>query len=177
MINLEAKDTLVTRYVKTGEIVFRDGHYPFKPLRATLGSCIGLALYDPVTKLSGFAHMMVPNHPSTKNPGKLKSKGKYVDIAIPHVLDWFNIKEIPFFRLEAKMAGGSSLLSKKKGFLRNELLGGPKNVQTAIKILLKHGINLIGQDTGGDTERVMYFFPSDGNVLIREPSTGKCHMI
>ena len=32
-----------------------------------LGSCIGIALYDPSTKISGLAHIMLPDSKSIRN--------------------------------------------------------------------------------------------------------------
>ena len=49
-----------------------------------LGSCIGIALYDPITKISGLAHIMLPESSLIKNNLNL---AKFADTAIDKLIE------------------------------------------------------------------------------------------
>ncbi len=49
-----------------------------------LGSCIGICLYDPVTKVSGLAHIMLPNSQTIRNNS---NRAKFADTAIDDMID------------------------------------------------------------------------------------------
>ena len=57
--------------VATGPVVFR----------TLLGSCVGLALYDPHRAIGGLAHVVLPN-----SGGTAALPGKYADTALPELL-------------------------------------------------------------------------------------------
>ncbi|MHA2294744.1 MAG: chemotaxis protein CheD [Candidatus Hodarchaeales archaeon] len=170
-------DALVTRYVKISEIIFRVGYDMSKPLRVILGSCVGLTLFDPVSKLSGFAHMMMPEREYKEKNSKFRGKGKYVDVAIPYMLKWFKDNGIPTERLEAKLAGGAFLIPRNREINLVNFSEGNRNVQITMLLLLKAGVKVVARDVGKDIERVMIFFPGNGKVLIREPLTGKNRLL
>ena len=49
-----------------------------------LGSCIGIALYDPTTKISGLAHIMLPDSTQIRNNSNI---AKFADTGIQKLYD------------------------------------------------------------------------------------------
>ena len=73
-------------------------------LRTTgLGSCVGLTLYDPVTKIGGMAHVMLPSSAIARE-GRL-NLAKYADTALPILLNQMRNLGASPARMVAKMAG------------------------------------------------------------------------
>jgi len=124
-----------------------------------LGSCIGVALYDPVNKIGGLAHVMLPG---SKN-GTVKS-AKYVDHAIELMIDAMRGLGSRKENLVAKMAGGAQIFRHMKMDL---LKIGDKNVDSVKEILRNNGIRLISEDVGGTLGRSVYFYTLDGKLLVK----------
>ncbi|MFW9995783.1 MAG: chemotaxis protein CheD [Candidatus Odinarchaeota archaeon] len=167
--------------VKIGQILFSDSSG--LPLRATLGSCIGLTIYDPVTTFGGLAHIFLPNRDQVDNSrdqvdNKIleKSPGKYADHAVHYMVEKFSKKKIPFRRLQAKIAGGASLFPLLTS-VNSVFLVGMQNVSVTEECLNKAGIRITGQDVGKDRGRVILFNLSNGAVIIKESSGGNTRII
>lgn len=124
-----------------------------------LGSCIGVALYDPVNKIGGLAHVMLPG---SKN-GTVKS-AKYADHAIELMVDAMRGLGSRKENLVAKMAGGAQIFRHMKMDL---LKIGDKNVDSVKEILRNNGIRLISEDVGGTLGRSVYFYTFDGKLLVK----------
>ena len=71
-----------------------------------LGSCIGLTLYDPVTKIGGMVHYMLPDSTATENNGNI---AKFADTGIEELLKQVTRAGASRSRLVAKIAGGAKI--------------------------------------------------------------------
>ena len=71
-----------------------------------LGSCIGLTLYDPVTKIGGMVHYMLPDSTKVSNNS---NKAKFADTGIEELLKKVIAAGASKTRLVAKIAGGADL--------------------------------------------------------------------
>ena len=71
-----------------------------------LGSCIGLTLYDPVNKIGGMVHYMLPDSHITANNGNI---AKFADTGIPELLKRITLAGANRSRLIAKIAGGAKM--------------------------------------------------------------------
>ena len=70
-----------------------------------LGSCIAVSAYDPISKIAGMAHVVLP-----RNGGReTKSSAKYVDTAIPHLFEEMKKQGAITSRLVVKIAGGARM--------------------------------------------------------------------
>ena len=77
----------------------------------SLGSCIGATAYDPVAKIGGMIHYMLPL--SKTSPEKAKAKpGMFADTGIPELLKQMFAMGAVKKRLIVKVAGGSQLMDK-----------------------------------------------------------------
>ncbi len=118
-----------------------------------LGSCIGLTLYDPVTKIGGMVHYMLPDSTKVSNNS---NKAKFADTGIEELLKKVIAAGASKTRLVAKIAGGNI---------------GARNAEAAKKILKEKGIRLVAEDTGLNYGRTVELHCDTGEFLIK--SVGK----
>ena len=125
-------------------------------LRTLLGSCVGVALYDHKQGLGGLAHIVLPD-----SRGVSEMPGKYVDTAIPMLIDQLTKLSGGELRLRAKIAGGANMFSTKAV----ETIGDQN--QSAIESLLQEcGISVIARHCGGTQGRRMTLDTTSGEVFI-----------
>lgn len=122
---------------------------------AGVGSCVIITLYDPVKKIGGLAHSMLP-YSNDKYPG-----AKYVDSAIELMIKKMEAEGADVKRFEAKIAGGADIIQDLK---TRDI--GAQNVSAAIEKLREKGIKIIAKDVGGNCGRNVDFNVADGSVLI-----------
>ncbi len=133
-----------------------------------LGSCVGLTLYDPLKKVAGMAHVMLPSSEIARE-GQL-NKAKYADTAIPEMIERMKALGANPLRLQAKMAGGAQMFT----FALNSdtMRVGPRNVESCKAILDSLSIPLLAEDTGGNYGRTIEFNSADGVLFIRSVQYG-----
>lgn len=131
-----------------------------------LGSCVGVAIRDPQTKVGGLAHVMLPDSKSVNNNSNI---AKFADTAIDELVRQMEKAGAVRRRLVAKIAGGAQMfaLQSKSDLMRV----GDRNVEAVKKKLKELGINILAQDTGADYGRTVEFFPETGDYVIK--SVGK----
>lgn len=133
-----------------------------------LGSCVGLTLFDPVLKLGGMAHIMLPSSDIARE-GQINI-AKYADTAIPELLRLMKDKGAVIHRLIAKMAGGAQMFAFMGG--SDTMRIGPRNVE-ATKLALEHySIPLVAEDTGGSYGRTVELNSQTGVFSIRSVQYG-----
>lgn len=131
-----------------------------------LGSCVGVALYDPATRVAGLAHILLADSTQFKNQN---NPAKFADTAIPRLVEEMVRLGAKPFRLGAKIAGGSQLFS----FENNIISVGEKNIQMVRLTLSKLRIPLLAEDVGGSVGRTMKVFARDGRVVIATAGAGE----
>lgn len=125
-------------------------------LRTTLGSCIGVALYDPMAKVAGLAHVVLP-----KSSGDSAAPGKFADTAVPYLLNEVLRNGARRALVKAKIAGGASMF-RVSGVIKI----GSQN-DSAVRMALEElGILLAGADVGGEAGRRMTIDSNTGEVEI-----------
>lgn len=75
-----------------------------------LGSCIGIAVYDPVTKIGGLAHIMLPDSKQMRNNSNI---AKFADTGIEELIRRVTMAGANKRRLVAKIAGGAKMFEVK----------------------------------------------------------------
>ena len=129
-------------------------------LRTLLGSCIGVALYERRLKLSGLAHIVMPN-----STGRDQSLGKYADTAIPETIRQMTaIAGGVKLSLTAKIAGGANMFSHVSPNNANAI--GDQNIAAVEKILADCRIPIVGRHLGGTFGRRMVVDVESGMVQI-----------
>lgn len=138
-------------------------------LRTTgLGSCVGLTLYDPVARIAGMAHVMLPSSEIARE--STMNIAKYADTAIPELIGQMKAVGAVVGRLAAKMAGGAQMFAFSGQ--SDSMRIGPRNVESCLAILASYSIPVIGQDTGGNYGRTIEIDSSSGVLTIRSVQYG-----
>ena len=131
-----------------------------------LGSCVGVAIRDPITKVGGLAHVMLPDSTQIENNS---NRYKFADTGIEYLVKKIIALGGNKSRLEAKIAGGAQMFAfqNKSDMVRV----GERNVEASKKKLKQLGIPLKAEDTGLNYGRTVIFYPETGKFIIR--SAGK----
>lgn len=119
-----------------------------------LGSCISICLWDPVARVGGMNHLLLPALKS--DPGALSAGAVDLDLLINRMMPYG--AERP--RLTAKLFGGSSML---KG--RTDI--GARNAAFGREYLANEGIPCEAENVGGTSARRIRFWPALGKVHMK----------
>lgn len=125
-----------------------------------LGSCIGLGAYDPVARVAGMAHIVLPA--SDGKNGPLASR--YADVAVPALLAELRKLGALSLRLVVKLAGGAQM-SKSPGHLATFQIG-ERNYTAVQGVLAQHRIAVAGVDVGGNRGRTMRLYVESGRATV-----------
>jgi chemotaxis protein CheD len=155
------------RSVPIGEIVVSND--PDDVLVAYgLGSCIAICLHDPVARVGGMLHALLPTAPggsrSKGNPAPPPS-AKFVDQGTPLLIESVLKLGAMRARLNAQLCGGARVLSAP-GF-ENVLNIGERNIAAAERALEVAGIPIRAQAIGGRVGRTTRLHVADGQVTIK----------
>ena len=131
----------------------------------SLGSCIGVTVYDPETRVGGLIHCMLPlSKIDTEKARKMPCM--FVDTGIPALLNRMFEKGAERNRLITKVAGASQLMDEKKIFKIGE-----RNYAVLRKLLWKNNILIEAEDVGGQISRTVTLEIATGRTTIK--SKGK----
>ncbi len=127
----------------------------------SLGSCIGVCLYDQATNIGGMLHYQLPN--STIDTDKAKEKPfMFADTGMKILVQKMLSAGANRKRMQVKIAGGASMKTGLKGF---DI--GKRNHLAIRKILWKNGMFIDAEDVGGSSPRNMYMNIANGFVTVR----------
>ncbi len=127
-----------------------------------LGSCVGICLFDPVTKVTGMAHIMLPSSQAIRNN---TNAAKFADTAIDLMLSEMQKLGADKNRLICKIAGGAQMFSFQS---KNDMMKiGERNAEAVREIMKSHRIAIKADDTGGSFGRTIEFDSNDGMLLIK----------
>ena len=139
---------------------------PDRLITMGLGSCVGLTLYDPLTKIGGLLHIMLPDSALFSEVTK---PAKFADLGIPLLIAEIKRRGGRVGNLQAKMAGGAQMFSGANDkFMLNI---GARNIVTTKSILKGLGIRVLAEDVGGGRGRTMILDTASGLVYIRAVGT------
>lgn len=133
-----------------------------------LGSCVGVTLYDPVKRIGGMAHIMLPSSEIARGPAT--NPAKYADTAIPRLLERMLEAGAVVRRLVAKLAGGAQMFAFQSASETMRI--GMRNVETCKAILEKLEIPVCAEDTGGNYGRTIELYCETGILLVRSVQFG-----
>lgn len=133
-----------------------------------LGSCIGVCMYDEIAQIGGMLHAMLPKQGPNAN---LADTDKYVDSGIVHLYRILCRRGAGTGRIKAKIIGGANMFRFDKSGRAIDI--GTLNVKEAKQSLVRFGIPITAEMTGGDTGRTVYFTAGTGEVKIRTTENQK----
>lgn len=126
-----------------------------------LGSCIGLTAYDPVAKIGGMLHFMLPQPGDQSEPKDLKPF-MYASTGIPLLFRKLTEAGARKERLLVCAAGGAEIINDAGVFAI-----GKRNRTILRKIFWKDGTVVVAEDTGGTQARTMLLNLVTGEVKVR----------
>ncbi|MDK2798557.1 MAG: chemotaxis protein CheD [Clostridiales bacterium] len=127
-----------------------------------LGSCVGIALFDSISKIGGLAHIMLPSSKQVKNN---LNKAKFADTAIVELLNIMVNAGARKNNIVAKLAGGAQMFSFTK---TNDIMRiGERNAVASREVLNSLSIPIIAEDTGGNYGRTIELDTSTGILLVK----------
>lgn len=134
-----------------------------------LGSCVGICLYDPVSKVAGLSHIMLPAISDFKD--SKAQKEKYADAAIELLLSKMLAAGALRIRIRAKIAGGAQMFAPVNN---TSLAGiGERNVVAVKNELARLKIPITAEDTGKNYGRTLFLDSSDGSMKIKSVNKGE----
>jgi len=126
-----------------------------------LGSCVGIALYDPLGRVGGMAHVVLPYPPE----GGTDCSPRFAAGAVRLVLEQVLVLGADRRRLECAIAGGAQVLNV--GPKRDTFRIGERNVAAVLDELKRAGIRPRAADCGGSTGRSLRLTIDDGRVAVK----------
>lgn len=133
-----------------------------------LGSCLGIAVHDPVAKVGGLLHVMMPT--SDINPDKARvNPYLFVDTGVPAFFQQVFARGGLRGRLEVRVAGGANV----QGGAADRFAVGKRNYTVLRKMFWKNGVMIKAEDVGGTWPRTMYLEVGTGRVWLSTGGTEK----
>lgn len=131
----------------------------------SLGSCLGITVYDPVSKIGGLLHLMLPDS-SIDSVKAAASPFMFVDTGVPRLFQAVYNLGGDRRRILVKAAGGSQFLDREGVFNIGE-----RNYAALAKLLARNGWSLQARDVGGFSSRTLRMDLSTGKISIKSPGT------
>jgi chemotaxis protein CheD len=131
----------------------------------SLGSCLGVAIYDPQRKVGGLLHLMLPT--STIDPDKASGQPyMFVDTGVPRLFQAVYGLGGDRARLLLKVAGGAQFLDDERIFNI-----GQRNIAALTALCARNGFSINAQDLGGRSSRTVRLDLSTGQFFIHTPGS------
>lgn len=154
--------------IKVGMADLQSSRHPCIITTLGLGSCVGIALYDPIRKIAGLAHIMLPSSQQAKNNSNI---AKFADTAIVKLVgDMVKLGAVKF-QIVAKIAGGAQMFTFNDP---SEVMRiGTRNVTATKEVLSGLGIPILAEDTGGTYGRTIEINSDNGRLFIKTIGHGQ----
>ncbi len=148
--------------IKVGMADLQSSKHPCVITTLGLGSCVGIALYDPGRRIVGLAHIMLPFSTQARNNTNI---AKFADTATVKLVEDMVRLGAQKAQIVAKLAGGAQMFSFSDA--SDMMRIGLRNVIASKQVLESLKIPLIAQDTGGNYGRTIEINSENGKLLIK----------
>lgn len=127
----------------------------------SLGSCIGVALYDPLLPIAGLLHFQLPT--STMDAERARKQPlMFADSGLETLINEMVAQGANKRRLKVRLAGGAKMFEDSSTF---DI--GKRNHTAIRKALWQHGLFVDAEQVGGSTPRTVYLNVADGKVTLK----------
>jgi chemotaxis protein CheD len=132
----------------------------------SLGSCIGLTIFDPISKVGGILHYMLPEAKIDAVKAK-KNPYMFGDTGIPLLFKESYKLGANKNRLKVKVVGGAQILDQ------NGLFNiGKRNYLILRKLFWKDNVMIDFEDVGGNVNRTLKLEINSGNTILKVSGVG-----
>jgi chemotaxis protein CheD len=127
-------------------------------ISTVLGSCVAVCLHDPIAKVGGMNHYLLPLHVEREQ------SPRFGTVAVPQLIEAVVRAGASRSSLVAKVFGGASVI----GAMAKGRRLGEENAVLALRLLEEARIPVLDQDVGGTRGRKVVFFADDGIAWVRQ---------
>ena len=131
---------------------------PGEMLATILGSCVSACIRDPVTRIGGMNHFLLPGDENTDST--MSDSARYGVFAMESLINGILKAGGRKDRFEIKVFGGGNVIN-------NSARIGSKNAKFIRDFLKKEGYRITSEDLEGDHPRRLHYFPESGKVMMR----------
>ncbi len=128
-----------------------------------LGSCIGITVYDPLLRIGGLLHIMLP-HSFKSKPDEEVNPYMFGDLGLPLLFDEMLKHGAMKVRLVVKIAGGADRMQKKQVFNVGE-----RNITFVKEFFHNCNLKIVSEAVGGTRSRTVIMDINTGKVIIKSP--------
>ena len=133
----------------------------------SLGSCIAVVIYDPMARVGGMLHYMLPE--SAMDPEKARKKpAMFADSGIPVLFKSSYALGATKTNIIVKIAGGSQILDENGVFNI-----GKRNYLALRKIFWKNNVLISQEHVGGSVNRTVRLEMETGRVFLKVSGLGE----
>jgi chemotaxis protein CheD len=122
-----------------------------------LGSCVAVCLFDPVARVGGVNHFLLPHHVERER------SPRFGNVAVPELVRAVVRAGASREALVAKVFGGASVIA---GMSHGRRLG-EENAALALHLLEEARIPVLDRDVGGTRGRKLVFVTDEGTAWVR----------
>jgi chemotaxis protein CheD len=127
----------------------------------SLGSCIGVCIYDARIKLGGMLHFQLPDSKLDVKKAEVRPF-MFADTGLTYLLNEMKTKGAQKGNLIVKLAGGAAMQNGPANF---EI--GKRNFIAIRKALWKAGLMITSTDVGGEAARTLYMDIATGKIIVK----------
>ena len=127
-----------------------------------LGSCIGVAVYDPVAKVAGMVHVLLPSSDG-RQPDE-REPARFADTGVERLMALMAQAGALRGRLLVKIAGGAAVLGRANA---EKFKIGDRNVEAILDQLRRFDLRPAAQDVGGTQGRTLELHVATGRSFVR----------
>jgi chemotaxis receptor (MCP) glutamine deamidase CheD len=128
-------------------------------LKTLLGSCIAVCLFDPVTRVGGMNHFMLPRGQASADADGSRFGVHAMDCLIGAMMKLGADRR----RLVAKVFGGAHVLD-----MQESAAGVPQqNIDFIREFVEAEGLPVVSEDVGGYHPRHVHFYTATGRALVK----------
>ena len=127
-------------------------------LATILGSCVSACIRDPVARIGGMNHFLLPGDDNSDS--EISESARYGGFAMESLINGILKAGGRKDRLEVKVFGGGNVIN-------NSARIGSKNAKFIRDFLRKEGYRITSEDLEGDHPRRLHYFPDTGKVMMR----------
>jgi chemotaxis protein CheD len=126
-----------------------------------LGSCVAVCIFDPVARVAGMLHFMLPE--SRINAERARQQpAAFADTGIPLLFQTAYTYGLDKRRAIVKLVGGAEITPSVDAAFRT----GQRNALAAKQVLWRSGVLVDAEETGGNTARTVHMAVQDGRVRV-----------
>jgi len=136
----------------------------------SLGSCIAVVIYDPVARVGGMLHFMLPE--SSLSPDKARDNpSMFADTGIAALFKWSYQYGAKKDNIVVKAVGGAQILDENGIFNI-----GKRNYLAMRKIFWRNNVMIAAEHVGGSVNRTVRLEMKTGQVFVKVSGLGELEL-